>query len=209
MGIKILKIWLVIAGGALLLLSCQKTPNSCSKQGYEYSNSTFHCWYTPPIDSVPVGSNLFIEASVPRTFVDENTTSIVTNSSSIISGPLHVLMISPSYQAAVDSFELTAELGKIIKDTINFSVGQLKEFRTMEWDGSSTDSFKIRIKIIPVAKGIYAFSLGQQAYTDKDCALYKYFLRPGNSNQHLNYWMDAFGNVSDGVAFFTYCIKAY
>lgn len=118
-------------------------------------------------------------------------------------------MITPLYQAAVDSFQLTAEVEKIIKDTINFSIGQLKGFRTMEWDGSSIDSFKIRIKINPIAKGIYAFSMGQQAYPDKDCALYKYFLKPGNSNQHLNYWLHAFLNVSDGVAFFTYCFKVY
>jgi hypothetical protein len=209
MGIKTFKMYLVIAGSTLLLYSCKKRTYSCSKQGYEYSNSTFRCWYNPSIDSVPIGDNLFIEASVPRTFIDENTNSTVTNSSSIINGPLHILMISPSYQAAVDSFELSAEVGKIIKDTINFSIGQLKGFRTMEWDNSSIDSFKIKIKIKPLAKGIYAFSLGQQGYIDKDCALYKYFLSPGNVDQHLNYWMDVFGNVSDEVAFFTYCVKVY
>lgn len=209
MVIKIFKLYLVIAGSTLLLLSCKKAPNSCSKQGYEYSNSTFRCWYNPVVDSVPLGSNLFMEASVPRTFIDEKTNSTVINSSSIINGPLHVLMVSPSYQAAVDSFKLTAEVGKILKDTINFSSGQLQGFRTIEWDGSSVDSFKIRIKINPIAKGIYAISLGQQSYIDKECALYKYFLKPGNTDQHLNYWVDAFGNVSEQVAFFTYCFKVY
>jgi len=194
---------------SLLLFSCRKKYTGCPKQGYEYSNSTFRCWYTPPTDSVPVGSNLFLEASVPRTFIDENTNSTVTNTSSIIHGPLHVLMISPSYQASVDSFELTAEVGRVIKDTVNSSPGQLKGFRTIEWDGSSVDSFKLRVKIKPLGREIYAFSMGQQSYIDKDCALYKYFLQPGNSNQHLNYWMDAFGSVSDQVAFFTYCFKVY
>jgi hypothetical protein len=160
-------------------------------------------------DSTPVGSDLFLESSVPRSFIDENTNSTVINTSAIINGPLHVLMISPSYQAAVDSFELSAEVGKVIKDSVNFSAGQLKGFRTIEWDGSSVDSFKVRMKIKTIGKGIYAFSLGQQAYIDKDCALYKYFLKPGNSNQHLNYWIDVFGNVSEGVAFNTYCIKVY
>lgn len=209
MVIRIFKTWIVIAGSALLLLSCKKPRASCSKQGYEYSNSTFRCWYSPATDSIPVGSILYLEATVPRTFIDENTGTAVTNTSTIINGPLHVLMISPLYQAAVDSFELTAEVGKVIKDTINLSAGQLKQSRTIEWDGSSIDSFKIRVKIRPIGKGIYAFSLGQQGYTDRDCALYKYFLGPGNTNQHLNYWIDAFGNLTAGVAFSAYCIKVY
>lgn len=209
MGIRISKTWSVIAGIGLLLLSCTKPKSSCSKQGFEYSNSSFRCWYSPSVDSLPIGSILYLEASVPRTIIDENTRATVTNTSSIIEGPLHVLMVSPLYQAAVDSFELTAEVGKLFKDTMNLSAGQLKQVRTIKWDTSSIDSFKIRVKIKPRAKGIYAFSLGQQSSIDKDCALYKYFLRPGNANQHLNYWMDAFANVSDQVAFFTYCFKVY
>ena len=60
-----------------------------------------------------------------------------------------------------------------------------------------------------LARGIYSLALKQQSAKDHDCALYKYFLRPANANQHLNYWMDYIGNVSDQVAFFTYCIKVY
>jgi len=209
MVIRVFKTSSVIAGVALLLLCCNKPRNPCSKQGFEYSNSTFRCWYSPSIDSLPIGSILYMEASVPRTFINENTRATVTNTSSIIEGPLHVFMISPLYQAAVDSFELTAEVGKVFKDTINLSPGQLKQVRTIQWDASSIDSFKIRMRIKSIGKGIYAFSLGQQSSIDKDCALYKYFLKPGNTNQHLNYWMDAFGNVSDGVAFYTYCFKVY
>ena len=210
MAIRITTI--ILAAGFLSLLSvtCSKRIDSgCKKMGYEYVHTQSLCWYSPVQDSLVIGSTIILTASVPRTFIDENTRSTVTNLSAVINGPLHVLMISPSYQAAVDSFELTAEVGKIIKDTVHFSIGQLKGFRTLEWDGSAIDSFRIRIKINPIAKGIYAFSLGQQAYVDKDCALYKYFLKPGNSNQHLNYWMNVFGNVSDQVAFFTYCFKVY
>jgi len=209
MVIKISRKYLVIAGSILLLLSCKKPKDPCSKRGFEYSSSIFHCWYGPSTDSVPLGSIMMLEGSVPRAFTDEYTNSKVTNTSSILNGPLGVGMILPNYQAAIDSFEITAEVGKVIKDTINLSAGQLKGVRTIEWDCSSIDSFKMRLKIKPLAKGIYSFALKQQSSVDKDCALYKYFLQPGNTNQHLNYWMDAFGSVSSSVAFYTYCFKVY
>lgn len=200
----------VITGFLILLsLNCKKGIDTCSKQGYEYVNTNSHCWYSPEIDSLPMGSIITLEASVPKTFIDENTNAIVTNTCPIINGPLGVGMIYPVYQAAADSFEITAQIGNVIKDTINFSNGSLKGFRTIEWDGKSIDSFRMKITIKALARGIYSFALKQQGYRDKDCALYKYFLKPGNSNQHLNYWMDAFGNVSDQVAFFTYCFKVY
>ena len=201
--------YLLAAAVVITLVQCRKPETSCPKMGYEYINSTCHCWYSPVDDSVPVGTAIFLEASVPKVFIDENSNVTVQNTSAIVNGPLGVGMISPIYQAAVDSFEITAQVGKVIKDTANFTVGQLKGFRTIEWDGTPTDSFKLKIKIRPLAKGIFSFTLKQQSSEDKDCALYKYFLSPGNANQHLNYWMDAFGNASDLVTFFTYCVKVY
>jgi hypothetical protein len=194
MDIKFIKACVVIVTLVLLLPHCNKKVNvGCPKEGYEYSNTSFLCWYSPILDSIRVGSSLILEASIPRAFIDENTRATVTNTSNIVSGPLGIGMIYPIYQAAVDSFELTAEIGKVI----------------IQWDASPIDSFKIKISIKALAKGIYGIALKQQTGKDKDCALYKYFLKPGNLNQHLNYWMDTFGNVSDGVAFFTYCFKVY
>jgi hypothetical protein len=150
-----------------------------------------------------------LEASVPKTFSDEVTNTRVTNKSLIINGPLGIGMIHPTFQAAADSFEINAQIGKVIKDTINFSAGILKGFRTIEWDGSSIDSFKIKLSIKTLARGIYSFALKQQGYKDNDCALYKYFLKVGNSDQHLNYWLEATGNISDEVRFYSYCFKVY
>lgn len=181
----------------------------CPKEGYEYLNTTSYCWYSPGTDSIPIGGIITLEASVLKAFVDETTNTQVKNTSPIISGPLGVGMLYPSFQAAADSFELTAQIGKIIKDTINFSAGILKGFRTVEWDGSSTDSFKIKIKIKPLARGIYSIALKEQGYKDSDCARYKYFLKVGNTDQHLNYWLNATGNISDEVQYYAYCFKVY
>jgi len=200
---------MVIAGEILLSFHCTKGKGMCPKEGYEYVNTTSRCWYTPSIDSIHVGGIITLEASVPKTFVDEQTNTTVVNTASIIDGPLGIGMLYPSFQAAADSFELTAQVGKIIKDTTNFSEGSLKGFRTIEWDGNSIDSFKIKISIKPLAKGIYSVALKQQAYKDSDCALYKYFLKVGNTDQHLNYWLDATGNISDEVKDFAYCFKVY
>ncbi len=194
---------------AVLFYSCVKKYSGCPKEGYEYINETSFCKYNPISDSIRLGDIITLEASIPKTFVDAASNTTVTNTASIVEGPLGVVMIYPTYQAAVDSFELTAQIGKVIKDTVQFSEGILKGFRTIQWDGNLIDSFKIKLSIKALARGIYAVALRQQSAKDEDCALYKYFLRPGNGDQHLDYWMDAFGNVSDEVSFFTYCFKVY
>ncbi|HKC35175.1 MAG TPA: hypothetical protein VKB95_03900 [Chitinophagaceae bacterium] len=209
MVIKFIKTSVVIVTFALLLPRCNKDNVGCPKQGYEYIHENSFCYYMPASDSIQVGDTITLEASLPKTFIDEKTNKTVTNTASEIEGPLGIGMIYPTYQAAVDSFELIAHTGKIIKDTQQFSEGMLKGFRTIQWDASPIDSFKIKISIRALAKGTYAFALKQQTAKDKDCALYKYFLSPGNTNQHLNYWIDVFGNASDIVAFYTYCIKIY
>jgi len=199
----------IIAVGLLipLLFSCRKKPNIPPKWGYEYLNTNSYYWYSPSFDSLPVGSIITLEASVPKTFLDENTNVTVTNSCSFINGPLGVSMIYPNYQVSIDSFELTPEIGKVIKDTINLSAGQLKGVRTIEWNGNYLDSFKMKIRIRSLAKGIYALGLGQQGYRDKDGALFKYFLKPGNADQHLHYWADVFGSITGQETF--YCVKFY
>lgn len=209
MVIKDSKIIIVIAGATLLLLHCRRISELCPKEGYEYVNTTLRSWYSPTIDSIPLGQSITLVASAPRSFIDENTGVAVKNTCPIINGPLGIVMIYPSYQAAADSFEVTAQTGKVIKDTANFSEGILKGFRTIEWDGSFVDSFKIEIKVRTLAKGIYGVALGQQGYKDIDCARYKYFPRVGNSDQHLDFWLAALGNVSDNVRYYTYCFKVY
>jgi hypothetical protein len=209
MDIKFLKIILVIAGFLLLSLHCRKRNESCPKEGYEYINTTSHCWYNPDIDSIPVGGVIILSASIPKTFVDEISNSIVTNTSDIVEGPFGVVMLNPTYRAAIDDFELSAEIGKIIKDTINFSSGMLKGFRTIRWDASSPDSFKMKITIKPLVKGIYDMALKQQGAKDKDCALYKYFLKVA-SDQHLHYWAEFNNGVIDDYARnYAYCFKVY
>jgi hypothetical protein len=209
MVIKFIKTSVVIGTIVLLLPHCNKVNIGCPKEGVEYINETSFCSYMPGIDSIQIGDVITLEASIPKTFIDARTNKTVINTASQVEGPLGIVMIYPTYQAAVDSFELAANIGKVKKDTLQFSEGMLKGFRTIQWDASSIDSFKIKISIRALAKGIYAFALKQQTAKDKDCALYKYFLSPDNTNQHLNYWIDVFGNTSDIVAFYTYCIKIY
>jgi hypothetical protein len=209
MGIQRITIFLIVGYIALLLVTCiKRIDEGCAKDGYEYINETSSCWYTPGLDSVRVGDTITLEAAIPKSFIDPRTTTIVTNSAKLVEGPFGIGMIYPIYQAAADSFALTSQIGNILKDTIHFPETQLKGFRTIQWDGTAADSFRMKILIRPLAKGIYSFALNQQSAKDKDCALYKYFLKPGN-DQHLYYWMNVFGNVSVQVAFFGYCFKVY
>lgn len=202
----------VLVAGFLILLSVSCTKiieQGCKRMGYEYVCSQSPCWYSPGYDSIPVREVIFLSASVPKSFIDESSRSRIINNGKTINGPLHVAMISPILQPSVDSFELTAETGKVIKDTVNAPAGQLRGFRTIEWDGSSIDSFKIKIAIKPLAKGIFTFALGQQSSRGQDCELYKYFLNVGN-DQHL-YYLSQINNgyIGDYERNFGYCLKVY
>jgi len=209
MVIKRITIFVIAGHIALLSAKCiKKIDEGCQKMGYEYVNETSVCWYTPATDSIRVGDTITLEASIPKSFTDPRTNTTVTNSAKFVEGPLGIGMIFPIYQAAADSFAMTAQIGSVLKDTIHFPETQLKGFRTIQWDRTAIDSFRIKIWIRPLSKGIYSLALNQQSAMDKDCALYKYFLKPGN-DQHLYYWMNVFGNVSDQVAFFAYCFKVY
>jgi len=199
----------MMAGVCLLSSQCVKKYQGCPKEGYEYVNSTLRSMYSPAVDSIAVGESIILESSAPKSFIDEKSNESVKNTSPIIHGPLGIVMLYPVYQAAVDSFELTAEVGKVIKDTANFTSGQLEGFRTIEWDGTSVDYFKTRIKITARARGIYALALDEQGCKDADCARYRYFPKVGNTDQHLYYWSNVSGDLGDQAKYFSYCVKVY
>lgn len=209
MSIKSLIVFQLIAGVILFSLSCNKKNTSCLKEGYTYVNSSAFCWYSPALDSIPLGASFTLEAALPKTFIDENRFLLQTNKSGYVRGNLGVGMILPIFQGFADSFELTPQIGKVIKDTANFTEGQLKGFRTIEWDRSAADSFRMKISIRPLTKGVFALSLKRQGSKDEDCALYKYFLKVG-SDQHLHYWAE-FNNgiITDDVSNYGYCFKVY
>lgn len=192
-----------------LLFSCEKKNTTCPKMGYEYVHTAAQGFYFPASDSIPLGDSLFLDAILPKKFSDENSGQFVNNLSPIIEGPLHIVMLYPMVRSAADDFQLTGQVGRVIKDTINFSEGALKGFRTIQWNGNNSDSFKIRIMLKPLNKGVYSFALGQQGYRDSDCALYKYFLKV-EMDQHLHYLSEYNnGYVDDYARNFGYCFKVY
>ena len=75
-------------------------------------------------------------------------------------------MLYPVNQEAVENFRIVGEIGKAVKDSINFSGNAIKGFRTIQWDESNADSFKIKIIIKPQIKGVYTIALGQQSSRD-------------------------------------------
>ena len=194
---------------ALLLFACRKKDLGYPKEGYEYTNTSSYCEYIPAKDSISLNDSIILIAFIPNTFHDETSNVIVHNSADIVQGPLHITMLYPVEIAAADSFKLTAQKGKVIKDTLNFSEGILRGFRTMRWDKNSNDSFQIKISIKPLAKGVYIIALGQQSSRDRDGALYKFFLSV-KSDQHL-YYLSQYNNgyIGDYERNFGYCFKVY
>jgi len=193
-----------------LLFCCTKKKEGCPKAGYEYITSLSKCRYSPTSDSIPLNSTIYIEATLPKIFVDENSNTTVFNIDGKVEGPLDIIMLFPLEEGAVENFEIIPKIGAVIKDSIHASSGQLKSFRTLIWDAHSRDSFSIKIELKALVRGVYGFSIGQQSSRDKDCALYKYFLKVGNTDQHLNYLAQYNnGYVSDYERNFAYCFKVY
>lgn len=181
--------------------------------GYEYSYLKFGTAYSPLNDSIPLGSEITLEASAPKVFYDDEKQLSVALNESLISGPLTIKKVSNDQNVpiigAIDDIEFTSIIGQIIKDSTQFSQGQLKIFRTAHFS-SIADSFKLKTRIKPKVTGVYFIGLGQQSNRDADCALYKYFLKIKNSDQHLNY-LAQFNNgfVTKNDSDYAYCIKVY
>lgn len=209
MGIKVIKNTSICAILILVLGSCKRPPAPCPKQGYEYVNTSSLYYYSPGLDSVPLGSTIILTGAVPKVFTDDLTNTLVNNTTSSAVGSLAIVMIYPEYKAAVDSFEIIPELGEVRKDTVQFTSGQLKGFRTIVWVDKGGDSLHVRLKIRALAKGVYALAVSQQSSKDGDCALFKYFPRPANSDQHLHYWQQYLQPVENSIANTTYCLKVY
>ena len=196
---------------ALLYFNCSKPLDTCPKMGYEYVYSKPGVSYSPGIDSFALGSQITLLASVPKTFFEEEKRYNVTLNENEILGPFSVQKatndpIIPRI-GAIDDLELIAITGSLVKDTIQFSQGILKGFRTVHWVNLS-DSFKLKFIIKPKIKGIFFVGLGQQGNRDADCALYKYFVKVKGQDQHL-YLLEQVDGTSNIQNDYTYCFKVY
>ena len=209
MGIKMNRIIVFCAFLIAVFGGCRRTPVFCPKEGYEYVNSSSPYTYSPGLDSVPVGSTIILTGAIPKIFTDDLTNTVVRNTTSSAVGSLAIGMIYPEFKASVYSFKILPEVGEVRKDTVQFTQGQLKGFRTIVWVDNGGDSLHVRLKIRALAKGVYALSVGQQSSKDSDCALFKYFPRPANVDQHLHYWEQYIYPVESAIANTTYCVKVY
>jgi hypothetical protein len=208
--LKIVKSFTVILLCFVTGFFCTKSEPMCAKKGVEYINTDNRCYYSPAADSLPLGESLILTAAVPKTFFDTERNHITTNSQKEIVGSIGIVRLFPDIKGAMPEMILTAEKGKIIKDSVQFTSGQLEANRTTVFTGNSPDSFRMKLIIKPLNRGIYAIALGSQGTHDVDCAGYKYFLNVGNADQHLNYILQVTnGYLTDYERNYAYCIKIY
>lgn len=205
MGIRVLILILTI----ISIPFCSKEEKRCKLINVNYNNENAFCSYLPGYDSIPLGDDITLYAAATRSFFDVEQQQKVFNSSTEMNGPLRILRLNPT-EGAVEDFELRPEVGRLVKDSVRFSQGSLKFFRTVFWDASAEDSLRLKIKFKPLQRGIYLINLGQQAGQDNDCAVYRYFLNVSNANKHLYYLANANnGYVSDYENKFVFCFKVY
>ena len=191
-------------------LTCKKPPQTCPMFGYEFTYSKRGAFYSPGVDSFPLGNQITLQASAPKAFFEEEKRYNVKLEENTIFGPLGIQKLTNDLTipriGAIEDVELIMLQGTLVKDTIQFSEGQLKSFRTAYWI-SSSDSFRLKVIIKPKIKGTFIIALNQQSNRDADCALYKYFLNVTNPNQHLYFLEPLYGYIPlDERA---YCFKVY
>jgi hypothetical protein len=69
----------------------------------------------PTNDSIPLNSTIYIEAALPKFFVDENSNTTVSNTDGNVEGPLQIIMLSPLKEGAIENFEITPRIDRYSK----------------------------------------------------------------------------------------------
>ncbi len=195
---------------AVLTSSCKKEP-SCAKMGYEFVYTDYGVRYYVDNDSIPLGNSVTIEAAVPKTFFDNYTNTNVTLTENTISGPLSVFKATndpmiPRLDATF-SVSVSSDIGNCVIDSLPWGTYR-KYYKTTF--ASFPDSFKLKINVTPNEKGIYFLGLAQQGNRDRECAVFRYFIKVKDTNQHLYFLEENNGGVLlPEDRDYAYCFKVY
>lgn len=199
---------------SLVVIDCKKKPLECPQLGVEYSYFNPGVIYRPDFDSIQFGTSVELYAHVPRSFFDTVYQKIVTLTTNDLRGYLSIGKTTGNaaspISGAIEHFNFFPEMGSLYKDSLNYTGSQLTFLRSTSWNTSVSDSFRIRIRLVPKIRGTFIVVLGQQASKDSDCAIFRYFLKIANNDQHLYYYQNAVGGpISESNYHFTYCFKVY
>ncbi|MFZ1458011.1 MAG: hypothetical protein WAT46_18340 [Saprospiraceae bacterium] len=195
-------------------LTCKKKPIECPQLGIEHAYFKSGVIYTPGFDSIILGGEVELYAHAPRSFFDTVYQKIVTLTTNDLRGYLSIGKTTGNaaspISGAIEHFNFFPEMGSLYKDSLNYTGSQLTFLRSTSWNTSVSDSFRIRIRLVPKIRGTFIVVLGQQASKDSDCAIFRYFLKIANNDQHLYYYQNAVGGpISESNYHFTYCFKVY
>lgn len=210
MDIKLFSICLSALSVAVLASSCKKEP-SCAKMGYEFVYTDYGVRYYIDDDSIPLGGSVTLDASVPKTFGNSYTNSAVSLNENNIWGPLGVLKATndPSMprEDALSKVSISPLIGSCVIDSLNW--GSFRKYYKTTFIADQ-DSFKLKLSINPLDKGVYFIILKEQYNRNSECALFKYFPKIKDTDQHLYYLAATTGGVIlPEDQDYVYCFKVY
>ncbi|HEY8935542.1 MAG TPA: hypothetical protein VIM65_10000 [Cyclobacteriaceae bacterium] len=164
---------------------------------------------SPSRDTVSVGDTLYLESSFPTKLPDNRTGKIVDYSNSVdLSGSIGFADFN-KFGTTTDS-TTTKYMHYVVVE------GDVYNDKSMPvyWNGNRTryeekdGYYKLKIGMIPQKKGMYQFSLGnpfsngQAGHSNRSASFTISFV---NTEQHLHYYEDLYGQFSYSDRVRTYC----
>lgn len=200
----------ILAGVALafLLSGC---PSPCVEAAYNFRvRGTF----MPEQDSIEVGDTLFFVYSFPKTLQDVNTRQVIDyQGASNIGFTLRVTEFIEGQtlaKGAVGDFNYINLLGKVYNEKSIPSPETVQQLSLIE----STDTYDLKIAMIPKKKGIYGLGIGDGISAGRknggNCEKATFLTRITNGDNHIHYLEEFFKRpASDTENEKVYCFKVY
>lgn len=204
-----------ISVGILMIFSgCRKnTPaDACAANNniYHYSNNYFTI--TPDADSFALNQPIQIKLTLPKKFIDEVYNRPIEFHNNEVFAAMNIIVLDSVRTGAVNLFEVSVPIGKLYRDTISYDTEYLRNrnFTAAAIAQPSDSLLKAYYILKPKLKGNYLFAFSFFGKKDTDCSLFRYYVKPQVSSQHL-YLLAAANNgfISDYERTFAYCFKVY
>jgi hypothetical protein len=206
-----------ISIAALLLsaiVACNSSEPDITCEGNNRIHFKNNCFYTvpPDVDSFMLNQPFEIRLALPRKFTSEPNPYSSNFIKTEIFATVTIIKLDSLFDGAVNNFYFNASMGKLYRDTINFTTEYLRRKNivasavALNGDTSLRGSYTFK----PLQRGNYLMAFSYFGAKDFDCSLYRYDIRPNVLDQHLHL-ITAVTNspVSETDRLYAYCFKVY
>lgn len=202
---------IVLVAVAFSLTGC---PSPCIEAVYDFQITAS---VRPSKDSVAVGDTIYLESYFPSKLIDTQSKVLVdyANAKSI-SGNIGFNDLSRINSTGTQNDSSTTKYFQYI--SFEGSIYNSRDI-PIYWAVNQTryeeknSQYKLKLAIIPLKKGTYMLILGNALSNgrngSKNCEKASFAINFSNTDQHLYYYENKFGNLSDADRRRSYCFTVY